>query len=43
MSTKPWQVLGLATLCFIQAAHLISVVAGKVAVKSDPAAVQAQA
>lgn len=43
MSTKPWQVVGLSTLCFIQAVYLVSVVTGK-AVKSDPyLAVEAQA
>ena len=43
MKTKPWQIVALSTLCFIQAVHLISVVASKVAVKSNPAAVEAQA
>ena len=43
MTTKPWQIVALSTLCFIQAVHLISLVAEKVATKSNPVAVQAQA
>ena len=43
MKTKPWQIVALSTLCFIQAVHLISLVAEKVATKSNPVAVQAQA
>ena len=43
MKTKPWQIVALATLCFIQAVHTISLVASTVAVKSNPDAVEAQA
>ena len=43
MTTKPWQIVALSTLCFMQAVHLISRGAEMVATKSNPVAVQAQA
>jgi hypothetical protein len=43
MSTKPWQIVALATLCFIQAAHLLSEIASDLLVSSNPASAAAWA
>lgn len=36
MTTKPWQIVALATLCFIQAAHLLNAVVGNLLVNANP-------
>jgi hypothetical protein len=41
MTTKPWQIVALATLCFIQAAHLLGEVLSDLLVASNPASVAA--
>lgn len=43
MSTKPWQIVALATLCFIQASHLLSSIVSDLLVSSNPASVEAWA
>ena len=43
MSSKPWQIVPLSTLLFIQTAHLIPAVAAKVLTKADHGAVEAMA
>ncbi len=41
MTTKPWQIVALATLCFIQAVHLLGEVLSDLLVASNPASVAA--
>ena len=36
MTTKPWQIVALATLCFIQAAHVLNVVVTDLLVRANP-------
>lgn len=43
MTTKPWQIVALATLCFIQAAHLLSEIASDLLVSSNPVSAAALA
>jgi hypothetical protein len=43
MTTKPWQIVALATLCFIQAAHLLSEIFGDLLVASNPVSAAAWA
>ncbi len=43
MTIKPWQIVALATLCFIQAAHLLFEIVGDLLVSSNPASAAALA
>ncbi len=43
MTTKPWQIVALATLCFIQAAHLLNEIVGDLLVSANPASTAAWA
>ena len=43
MTTKPWQIVALATLCFIQAAHLLTEILEDLMVSANPASVSALA
>jgi hypothetical protein len=43
VTTKPWQLVALATLCFIQAGHLLSEIASDLLVSSNPASAVAWA
>ena len=43
MTTKPWQIVALATLCFIQAAHLLNAILEDLMVSANPASVTALA
>jgi hypothetical protein len=43
VTTKPWQIVALATLCFIQAAHLLSEIASDLLVSSNPVSAAALA
>ena len=36
MTTKPWQIVAIATLCFIQAAHVLNVVVTDLLVRANP-------
>jgi len=39
VTTKPWQIVALATLCFIQAVHLLTAVLEDLMVSGNPASV----
>ena len=43
VTTKPWQIVALATLCFIQAAHLLTEILEDLMVSANPASVAAWA
>jgi len=43
MTTKPWQIVALATLCFIQAAHLLNAILEDLMVSANPASLTALA
>ena len=43
VTTKPWQIVALATLCFIQAAHLLTEILEDLMVSANPASVSALA
>ncbi len=43
MTIKPWQIVALATLCFIQAAHLLTSILENLMASANPASVSALA
>ena len=43
VTTKPWQIVALATLCFIQAVHLLTEILGDLMVRANPASATAWA